>query len=105
MTARERLPQRRASETFAFTWNGMKFTASVSRFPDGRLAEIFLHAGKSETQLESLARDLAVTASLALQHGAPVAVLAKALTHLSDGTPAGPLGHVLTLLDEREGSQ
>ncbi len=38
---RERLPNRRASESFAFQCGGMNYIASISRFTDGRLAEIF----------------------------------------------------------------
>ena len=34
--ARERLPNRRASESFSFEVNGLRFTATVSRFSDGR---------------------------------------------------------------------
>jgi hypothetical protein len=30
MTQRERLPNRRACETFTFTWRGMSFTATIS---------------------------------------------------------------------------
>jgi hypothetical protein len=43
MTARERLPNRRVSESFTFEAGGLSYTATVSRFADGRLAEIFLN--------------------------------------------------------------
>jgi hypothetical protein len=39
---RERLPDRRPSEIFNFLSMGLRFTGSISRFPDGRLAEVFL---------------------------------------------------------------
>ena len=39
---RELLPNRRHSETFGFEYAGMGYIATVSRFSDGRLAEIFL---------------------------------------------------------------
>jgi hypothetical protein len=42
VTARQRLRDRRASELFGFESQGMKFTASISRFPDGRIGELFL---------------------------------------------------------------
>jgi hypothetical protein len=43
---RRRLPNRRASETLSFDWLGMKFTATIARFGDGSLAEIFLTNGR-----------------------------------------------------------
>ena len=43
---RERLPNRRASKTFAFECNGLHYLATVSQFADGRLAEIFISNAK-----------------------------------------------------------
>lgn len=43
---RERLPNRRAAETFGFEHGGRKWTATISRFPDGRVAEIFIDGSK-----------------------------------------------------------
>ena len=42
MTARERLRNRRRSETFAFELHGLQYVASFSRFFDGPVAEVFL---------------------------------------------------------------
>jgi hypothetical protein len=96
--ARERLPNRRASEQIAFACGGFKFIATVSHFLDGRLAEIFLTNGKCGSDSDVSARDAAVVASIALQHGVPVEVLRKALMRDSQGRPSGPLGVVLDLL-------
>jgi hypothetical protein len=41
MSARERLPNRRNSEVFSFEAMGLRFTASISRYPDGRVSELF----------------------------------------------------------------
>jgi ribonucleoside-diphosphate reductase alpha chain len=98
MTARERLPNRHASEQIAFACSGFKFIATVSRFFDGRLAEIFLTAEKCGSDTDVSARDAAVVASIALQHGVPVEVVSKALMRDSQGQPSGPLGVVLDLL-------
>lgn len=95
---RDKLPHRRANLTFGFTYPpdqaaaGKNYAATVGFYDDGRLGEIFLKTGKSETQLESMARDMAVVTSIALQYGAPQHVIEGALTKLSDGRPAGPLG-------------
>ena len=40
--ARERLPNRRASETFNFEVDGLRYSATVSRFADGLIGEIFV---------------------------------------------------------------
>lgn len=96
MTERERLPDRRGSLSFDVEVAGLKYVATVSRFDDGRLAEIFLNASvKVGSGLDDAARDSAVVASLALQYGAPVDVLRKALCRNSDGQATGPLGVAL----------
>ena len=69
MSGRERLPNRRASSIFEFEINGLRYTASISRFADGRIAEIFLQNHKPGSQSDSNARDAAVASSLALQFG------------------------------------
>jgi hypothetical protein len=60
-------------------------------FDDGRLAEIFLNAEKVGTAIETAARDSAVVASLALQHGVPADTIRRALTRNSNGNASGPL--------------
>jgi hypothetical protein len=99
MTDRERLADRRAHELINFEHAGFRYIASVSRFRDGRLAEIFLNvAAKSGTALETHARDGAIVASLALQHGVTPETIRHALLRNSDGSAAGPLGALMDLL-------
>ena len=72
MTLRKHLPNRREHVLVNFTTaDGFRYTAGLGYFADGRLAEIFLNAAKSGTAVETTARDSAVVASLALQHGVP----------------------------------
>lgn len=100
MTApRRALPNRRASETYSFCWQGMWFTATISRFDDGALAEIFLTNGKVNSQADTAARDSAVVASLALQHGTPVDTMRRALLRDPQGRASSPLGTALDLLE------
>jgi hypothetical protein len=101
MSVRQRLPNRRDSETFSFSWLGMSFTASISRYPDGMLAEIFLTNHKVGTHADIAARDSAVVASLALQHGVSVETLRRALLRDSQGVASGPLGVALDIVDGR----
>ena len=96
--SRRRLPNRRASETYSFTWQGMAFTATVSRFSDGTLGEIFLSNGKIDSSADAIARDSAVIFSIALQSGADIDVMRKALLRDARGVPSGPLGTVLDLI-------
>ena len=97
---RETLPRRRSSELFNFEHEGIRYRASVSRFPDGRPGEIFIDGGKPDTAVAVMGRDLAVAASLALQFGCPLGTLQKALSRLSNGDAAGPLGVLIDLLME-----
>jgi ribonucleoside-diphosphate reductase alpha chain len=98
---RETLPNRRHGEVFIFEHDEISYRANVSRFADGRLAEIFLNGEeKPNTAVAVIGHDLAVTASLALQHGCPVKTLRRALSCLSSGAAAGPLGRLLDLAEE-----
>jgi ribonucleoside-diphosphate reductase alpha chain len=101
---RRRLPNRRASEVFDFESMGLHFTASVRRYPDGRLAELFCDNHKAGSAVGTLVRDSAILLSFALQHGADAEAIRKALCRDGAGRALGPIGAVLDLLAEREGS-
>ena len=101
MTSRARLPNRRAASTFNFEVGGLRYTATVGRFHDGRIGELFLQNHKSDSSADTNARDAAIAASLLLQHGCPVDTLRRALTRNADGLASGPLAHLLDLLDEQ----
>ena len=101
MTAqRERLPNRRFSETFDIELNGRKYRCSYSRFPDGRLAEIFISNNRVNSDSDTAAKDSAVVCSIALQFGVPLETIRRALMRDSAGRPSGPLGVALDLLAE-----
>jgi hypothetical protein len=96
---RERLPDRREHTVINFTTaDGFAYAAGVSYFADGRLAEIFLNAEKIGTAIETAARDSAVVASLALQHGVAPDTIRRALTRNGNGEASCPLGMLLDLL-------
>lgn len=95
---REILPGRRQIETFRFEHKGIKHFVSFSRFPDGRIAECFLDAGKVGSDAQSYARDAAVILSLALQFGADIETMKNAMTRNDDGSSAGPIGVLLDML-------
>ena len=92
MSSRERLSTRRPSIVFDLELNGLRFTASFSCFPDGRPGEIFLQNHKPGSQSDANARDAAVAASLALQHGCPLETLQRAVLRNENGKASTPLG-------------
>jgi hypothetical protein len=95
MTARERFPNRRASVSFTFEVNGLVYSATFSRFPDGRLGELFLNNHKSNSAADTNARDAAVAFSFAVQHGADPEAIRRALSRNTRGCATGPLGRAL----------
>ena len=95
---RKRLPNRRLAESFEFQCGAFAYVATISRFPDGRLAEIFLTNGKCGSDSDTAARDGAVVCSLALQYGVPVDVIRKALLRSLDGRGSGPLVIALDII-------
>jgi hypothetical protein len=99
---RERLPDRRRSETFDFDvptgTTALHYTATVSYYPNGRIGELFLNNHKSNSTADTNARDAAIAFSFAVQHGAEIEDIRKALCLDSRGRASGPLGAALDLL-------
>jgi len=102
VSERRRLPPRRLPEIFEFRSMGLRFTGSVSRFPDGRLAELFLDNHKAGSAVGTLVRDAAIILSFAAQHGADIEAIRRALGRDSQGNPLSPIAAALDLLaDDR----
>jgi hypothetical protein len=99
--ARDRLPNRRACETFNFQVEGLRYCATVSWFADGRVGEVFIDNHKVGSQSHGNATDAAVAASLAFQFGCPLDMLRDALLRDMRGRAATPLGVALDLIAER----
>lgn len=78
--ARTRLPNRSEAEHISFSHHGIQYSATIGFHRDGSVGEIFLNGGKLDSNADIMARDAAIAASLAIQHGAPLATLADALT-------------------------
>jgi len=102
---RQRLPNRRASETFGVECEGLSDTAIISRFPDGRLGEIFLTNTKAGSGADTAARDAAIAVSIAFQHGADPEKIRRALCRDSQGKANGPLGTALDLIAAQDRGQ
>jgi ribonucleoside-diphosphate reductase alpha chain len=95
MSERRRLADRRRAETFDVECHNLHYIATISRFTDGRIAEIFLSNHKSGSQADANARDSAVVCSLALQHGVPLDTIRRALLRDARGNAETPLGAAL----------
>jgi hypothetical protein len=98
MSQRQRLANRRYSESFDLEVGGLRYTATFSRYPDGRISELFLSNHKSNSQSDTNARDSAITFSIAVQHGADPEVIRRALCRDSHGRASGPLGAALDII-------
>jgi hypothetical protein len=93
MPDRERLPVRRGHEVIDFEHVGLRCRAGVGRYADQRVGEIFLNIAKDGGAANVNARDSAIAASLALQHGCN-------LEALRDGSAAEPLGNLLANVNQ-----
>jgi hypothetical protein len=105
MTARERLPDRRASTVFDFEVGGLRYTATVSRYADGRIGELFLSNRKTNSRADVAARDAAIAFSFAVQRGANPEAIRRALCRDTQGRASGPLAAALDLLARDGGAQ
>lgn len=98
MSIRRRLPNRRLAETFELECAGLQYTATVGRYQDGTVGELFLNNHKSNSASDANARDSAIVASLAIQHGVPIETIRRALLRDSQGRPNTPLGTALDII-------
>jgi hypothetical protein len=102
MTARARLATRRPSTSFAFACGPYHYVATISYFPGtNQLAEIVLGNGRAGSDIDAAAKDSAVVASIALQHGVPVDVIRKAQLRGGQGKSSSPLGAALDTIAVR----
>jgi hypothetical protein len=92
MSERERLPARRASIRFTIEHDGVRYRATLSKFDDGRIAEIFLDGMKPDSALAVHAADAAVLTSLLLQHGVTAAAIRRSIS--------GPIATALARAEE-----
>jgi hypothetical protein len=90
VSPRRHLPNRRASEVFCFEHASARYTATISRFNNGKLAEIFIDHSRPNSQLAELANDAAVLVSLLLQHG----ITSAAIRHSISGPIATALDKI-----------
>lgn len=95
---RRRLPDRRSAVTFELEAGGLRYRATIGHCEDDRVGEVFLTCNKADSAADTAARDSAVVASIALQFGAPLDVIRRALMRDAQGLASGPLGTALDLI-------
>lgn len=106
---RARPGDRRSGETFDFDFSreahgfGFSYTATIGRGADGRINEVFVDCHKVASEKADEALAIAHLISLALQHGMPVATLARTASRFEDGRPCTLIGRIADLLAEAEG--
>lgn len=99
--ARRHLPSRReGSSQIKFEHDGVKWFATVWRFPDGKLGEIFVGTARIGQGMSHVMRDLGIAASLALQYGCPESVLRGALARDDRGDAESPLAAVMDIVKD-----
>jgi hypothetical protein len=95
---RRRLENRRPASTFDLEVAGLRYTATVGRYADGRVGELFISSHKNGSSADTNARDAAIAFSFAVQHGADPEAIRRALSRDSQGRANGPLGAALDLI-------
>ncbi|NIA72294.1 hypothetical protein HBA54_27260 [Pelagibius litoralis] len=87
-------------ETVKFEHGGQKYHATIGRYPDGRIGEVFINSSKVGSAVDVNIKDAAIAVSLALQNGCEIEALRKALLRNAEGEPEGPLAAMFDLLEE-----
>lgn len=72
---------------------------SVGCYADGRIGEIFITAGHANSALDALASDAAIAISFALQHGASLDGIRRAMKRNGNGHPSSPIGAALDRIE------
>ena len=90
---RERLPTRRGHETHGITVGPFKIMVQIGTRPDGTVCELFVRMHKEGAPVRALMNGVARLVSGALQHGTPLAELARDLQAFEDGPELVVAGH------------
>lgn len=98
------VPDRRLCKRYRFEHRSHRYYGTIGIDPATlQPVEIFLQTGRAGSEMEAVARDAAVLASKALQHGATIPELRSAMTEIEIATEAGvksaPAGPVAVLFD------
>ena len=87
--------KRRPSWTHTIIAQGMKAHVTLGMYPEGNVCEIFVVIGKGGSPLRSLFEGWAKTASLSLQHGTPLRMIAKGIRSTTKAPVADESGKLI----------
>lgn len=107
MSERVSLPNRRPALTLEIAHRGQVFALTVGFDAAGGAREVFASGAKEGSDMQALICDACVVISLALQHGAAPAGLARSLGRVPDlirgqaggDLPASVIGRILEALE------
>jgi hypothetical protein len=85
---RHTLPNRRAHEVTDVEHDGHRYRVGVTRFEDGRPAEVCINSAKARSTLDLHVHDLAAMITLLLQNGVDLATIEESLHRNSDASLA-----------------
>jgi ribonucleoside-diphosphate reductase alpha chain len=78
----EHMPRRRKSSTFSFRVADCEGYVTVGEFPDGRPGEVFISVSKQGSTLAGIMDAFAISVSMGLQHGVPLATFVRHFTNM-----------------------
>ncbi len=81
-TSRTRLPRRRRSNTFSFRVADCEGYVTVGEYDDGRPGEVFFKVSKQGSTLSGVMDAFAISISMGLQHGVPLATFVAKYTNM-----------------------
>ncbi len=90
---RARLPARRRGFTQQAHVGGHSIFFSTGEYPDGRLGEVFFEIHKEGAPFRGMFNALAISVSLGLQHGVPLAAYVSSLAGLRFEPAGAVTGH------------
>lgn len=103
---RHLLPNRRESYNFTISFAGEKYDVTIGFYPNGQIGETFVNrirdktAAKLGEQLDGICRDSAILLSFALQHGASLKAIKRAVTRNDDSEPSTIVGALVDLMED-----
>ena len=78
----EHMPRKRKSLTFSFRVADCEGYVTVGEFPDGRPGEVFISVSKQGSTLAGIMDAFAISVSMGLQHGVPLATFVRHFTNM-----------------------
>ncbi len=78
----EHMPRKRTSSTFSFRVADCEGYVTVGEFPDGRPGEVFISVSKQGSTLAGIMDAFAISVSMGLQHGVPLATFVRHFTNM-----------------------